>query len=100
MGLHHLALAWLFAALQATASTTFGSDGDLTQHLVNMHSRSTVLDTDLLQDSTFVDSTRQLLQSNIKDWDKYKQEGRYVVIENPMMPGELGFKSQTCVSKR
>lgn len=92
--------AAVLVALQLTAhaaadfnswpSISNGQPGpEVKQFLLELHGNSTVLDTDLLKDPNVqaLHSRHLLADAQLSDWAKYAQQGRYVVIKNPSMPG-------------
>jgi hypothetical protein len=86
-----------FAA--ASISVDSLSHEQLQQYILDLHRNSTVLDAQLLQDPNLPSSSsssssgsssgRQLLAMQAQQWAMYQQQGRYAVIKNPSMPGEV-----------
>lgn len=77
-----------FAA--ASISIDSFSHEQLQQYILDLHSNSTVLNAELLEDPHLPSSSssgRQLLAMQAQKWAMYQQQGRYAVIKNPSMPG-------------
>lgn len=77
-----------FAA--ASISIDSVSHEQLQQYILDLHSNSTVLNAELLEDPHLPSSSssgRQLLAMQAQKWAMYQQQGRYAVIKNPSMPG-------------
>lgn len=95
---HQRVIAILLVALQLTSQAAADlsrwpanglSGHQLKQYLLELHTNSTVLDTDLLDDPNVRTLHRRhlLADAELSDWANYVQQGRYVVIKNPSMPG-------------
>lgn len=86
-------LAFAGAAAAAVGLNSIGSE-DLALYMHSLHRNSTVLNTDLLDDPNLPteyrssSSSRHLLAQQAEQWAMYEQQGRYVQIQNPSMPGE------------
>lgn len=75
-------------ALHASAATE-ASTADVVSEALRLHAQSTVLPTHLLEDpELFITSGRRLMADSRK-LQAVGQEGRYVLIKNPTMPGAL-----------
>jgi mitochondrial fission protein ELM1 len=75
-------------ALHASAATE-ASTADVVSEALRLHAQSTVLPTHLLEDpELFITSGRRLM-ADARKLQAVGQEGRYVLIKNPTMPGAL-----------
>lgn len=87
-----------FAA--ASISIDSFSHEQLQQYILDLHSNSTVLNAELLEDPHLPSSSssgRQLLAMQAQKWAMYQQQGRYAVIKNPSMPDSRSSTGQVAI---